>query len=113
MAVLEDQARDAEGRPGGQQAGEHADGGDHRRLEGDDQQDEAEQQHHPDHDRRVGGEHGGQVVVLGGGAADQDAGGQVGAQAVDGRRRWPCRTGRCAGTAWTIARPSPPALGRQ
>ena len=85
MAVLEDQLGHAERGAGGQQVGEHADGGDHRRLQGDQQKREPERQHDADHQRRLPGQRALEVVVLGDGAADQRALRQVGAQAVDRR----------------------------
>ena len=53
MAVLEDQPGDAERGAGGEQVGEHADGGDERRLQRDEQQQEAEGEHDADHERRL------------------------------------------------------------
>ena len=112
MAVLEDQPRDAEGRAGGQQAGEHADRGDERRLERDEQQQEAEGEHHADHERRGRGRARRlEVVVLGGRAADQRRrpAASVRSRSTVAPTR---RVGRVGvGTAWTSARPSPPGCG--
>ena len=83
MAVLEDQAADAEGGADGEQVGEDAEGGNQRRLQRDQQEQEAEGEDDADHERRLRGERLLEVAVLGGGSADEGACGECGAQAVD------------------------------
>ena len=92
MPVLEDQLRDAEGRPVGEQVRDDAERGDQRRLQRDEQEQEAEREHDADHERRLRAERRLEVVVLGDCAADERApAGASRAQPVDGRRRPPGR----------------------
>ena len=92
VAVLEDQAGDAEGGSGCEQVRHDAERGDQRRLEGDEQEQEAEREHDADHERRLRGERLLEVVVLGHGAADQSSRRQGSAEPVDrvsdGGVRW-------------------------
>ena len=105
VAVLEDQAADAEGGADGEQVREHAERGDQRRLQGDEQEQEAEREHDADHERRLRRERLLEVVVLGGGAADERAGREArrGAGRSCGRRL--LLDGSAFGIAWTSARP--------
>ena len=110
VAVLEDQPSDAEGGADGEQVGEHAEGGDQRRLQRDEQEQEAEDEHDADHERRLRRERLFEVVVLGGGAADERPGGQGGAEPVD-RAADALLDGSAFGVAWISASPLPPSCG--
>ena len=71
MTVLEDQLRDSECGPSGQQADQRADQGDQRRLEGDQQQQESERQNHDHDDGKVVVECLLKVEIFGRSAADE------------------------------------------
>ena len=83
VAVLEDEAGDAEGGADREQVREDADRGDHGGLQCDQEQEEAEREDDADHERGLRREGLFEVVVLGGCAADEHPGGERGAEPVD------------------------------
>jgi hypothetical protein len=75
VPVLEDQARDPEGRRGREQVGRDPERGDQRRLQRDEQEQEPEREHDTDHERRPRRQRPLEIVVLRGRSADEGAGG--------------------------------------